>query len=202
MVALRSSPCPAPISPGICSIPQQVPKPAADMPGPEWRFAGITAMLGVLAGIILWALTTVASRSHVSVSGLSLSGNNALIIPFGLGPAVIAGGWVAIILRMRSHPRWLQLGLLGAVVGIALSGASLLSIVAFGAQGRDVGATASLFFGFLLYGWLLAGAIVAALIPAPDPERRGPPIWSITAILLLPVTMIAGCSAGVGLFHT
>ena len=44
--------------------------------------------------------------------------------------------------------------------------------------------------------WLLATAIAAAMIPAPDPDRPGPPFWSIAAILLLPVMLIGGCEAG------
>jgi len=156
-------------------------------------------VVGALAGIGLWVLTTIVSRSHLSGNGWSLSGNGVLIIPFGLGPAVIAGGWAAIILRMRGHPRWLRLGIASGLVGVALVGASLLSLIVFGPAHREAGATASLFFGFLLYGWLLASAIVAALIPAPDPDRHGPPLWSIAAIALLPVTLIAGCEAGVGI---
>jgi hypothetical protein len=54
----------------------------------------------------------------------------------------------------------------------------------------------------LLYGWVLGSAVVAALIPAPDPDRGGPPLWSIAAILLLPVTLIGGCEAGSGLLPT
>jgi hypothetical protein len=37
------------------------------------------------------------------------------------------------------------------------------------------------------------------MIRAPDPPRKGPPFWSIAAITLLPVTLIAGCSAGAGM---
>ena len=162
----------------------------------EGRFAGILALLGILAGIVLWLLTSFVSRSHISGNGWSLSGNGALIVPFGLGPAIVAGGWAAIILRMRGHPRWLQLGVGSGLVGLALVAASLLSLIIFGPNARDAGSTASLFFGFLLYGWLLASAIAAAMIPAPDPDRKGPPFWSIAAILLLPVTLIAGCEAG------
>ena len=160
------------------------------------RFVGFLVLLGILAGIVLWLLTNLVTRSNISGNGWSLSGNGALIVPFGLGPAIVAGGWAAIILRMRGHPRWLQLGIGSGLVGLALVAASLLSLIVFGPRGRDAGATASLFFGFGLYGWLLASAITAAMIPAPDPARPGPPFWSIVAILLLPVTLIGGCEAG------
>gem|GEM_PF-5077139 len=73
-------------------------------------FTGLIAVLGLVAGLGLWVLTTILSRAHLAGNGWSLSGNGALIIPFGLGPAVVAGGWSAIILRMRGHPHWLQLG--------------------------------------------------------------------------------------------
>ena len=160
------------------------------------RFVGILALIGLLAGFCLWVLTDLAGRSHISGNGWSLTENGAPIIPFGLGPAIVAGGWAAIILRMRGHPRWLQLGIGSGLVGLALVAASLLSLIVFGPRGRDAGATASLFFGFGLYGWLLASAITAAMIPAPDPARPGPPFWSIVAILLLPATLIGGCEAG------
>jgi hypothetical protein len=162
-------------------------------------FTGLIALVGALAGVVLWILTIVVSHWGLSGNGWALSGNGALIIPFGIGPAVVAGGWAAIILRMRGHPRWLQLGIGSVLIGLALAAGSLLSLVAFGPGARDAGATASLFFGFLLYGWLLASAIVAAMIPSPDPDRRGPPFWSIAAILLMPVTLIAGCEASAGL---
>src|SRR5713226_5333084 len=134
-------------------------------------FTGLIALLGVIAGVLLWILTIVLSRSRLSGNGWALSGNGALIIPFGIGPAIVAGGWAAIILRMRGHPRWLQLGIGSGLIGLALVAGSLLSLIAFGPSARDAGATASLFFGFLLYGWLLGSAITAALIPAPDPAR-------------------------------
>jgi hypothetical protein len=162
-------------------------------------FAGLLALLGLVAGVVLWVLTIAATRAHLSGDGWSLSGNSALIIPFGIGPALVAGGWAGIVLRMRGHPRWLLLGIGSALIGLAIMAASLLSLMVFGPQRRDAGAAAALFFGFVLYGWLLGSAIVAALIRAPDPDRRGPPFWSIGAMLLLPVTLIAGCEAGTGL---
>jgi hypothetical protein len=174
-----------------------VPGPLSDANNDPW-FTTLIAVGAALAGIVLWVLTTVVSHSHLSGSGWSLSGNGILIIPFGLGPALVAGGWTAIILRMRGHPRWLSLGILGGAVGVAFVGASLLSLIVFGPAHREIGSTAALFFGFLLYGWILAAAVIAGLIPAPDPDRSGPPLWSIAAIVLLPVTLVAGCQAGVG----
>jgi hypothetical protein len=162
-------------------------------------FTGLIVVTGVVAGIGLWILTMVLSRSHLSGNGWSLAGNGALIVPFGLGPAIVAGGWAAIVLRMRGHPRWLQLGVASGLIGLLLVALTLLSLIVFGPAARDAGSTASLFFGFGLYGWMLASAIAAAMIPAPDPARAGPPFWSIAAILLLPVTLVAGCEAGAAL---
>ncbi|HXN02455.1 MAG TPA: hypothetical protein VN973_11285 [Candidatus Dormibacteraeota bacterium] len=161
-------------------------------------FTGLIALFGLVAGLFLWVLTIAVSRGHLSGDGWTLSGNGPLIIPFGVGPAFVAGGWAGIILRMRGHPRSLLLGIGSALIGLALTAAGVLSLLLFGPRGRDAGAAASLFFGFVLYGWLLGSAIVAALIRAPDPDRAGPPFWSILAIALLPITLIAGCEVGTG----
>jgi hypothetical protein len=158
--------------------------------------AGIAAIGGLLAGILLWMLTTALSRSQIAGNGWSLSGNGALVVPFGIAPAIVAAGWTAIVLRMRAHPRWKSLGIASGLVGLFLLGASLLSLVVFGAKGREAGASASVLFGFFLYGWLIISAILAAVIPAPDAPTGRWPIWSLLALLLLPLAMIAGCEAG------
>src|ERR1700687_2036452 len=168
-----------------------MPEPFAHRLRDPW-FAGLIALFGLVAGLCLWILTTAVSRSHLSGNGWALSGNSVLVGPFGIGPAFVAGGRAGISLRLRGHPRWLLLGIGSALIGLALVAASFLSIVVFGTQGRDAGAAGSLFFGFVLYGWLLGSAIVAALVRAPSPDRAGPPFWSIAAIALLPITLIAG----------
>ena len=75
---------------------------------------------------------------------------------------------VAVVRRMRGHPRWLQLGVGSGLIGLALVALSLLSLIVFGPSARDAGSTASLFFGFGRYGWTLASAITA---PANHPDR-------------------------------
>src|ERR1700730_17854129 len=147
-------------------------------------FAVLIALFGLIAGLCVWLLTIAVGRGHLSGDGWSLSGNSVLVIPFGVGPGLVAGGWAGIILRMRGHPRWLRRGVGGALIGVALVAASLLSIILFGPRGRDAGTAGSLFFGFVLYGWLLGRAIVAGLIRAPDPARRRPPVSSIAAVPL------------------
>src|SRR5207249_7301842 len=123
-----------------CSIPQDMSKPTGVESVRDWQFAVRIALVGLGSGVALWLLTTVLSRSTISGNGWSLSGNGALIVPFGLGPAVVAAGWTAIILRMRGHPRWLQLGLASGLVGVGLVAGSILSLVAFGPRHRDAGA--------------------------------------------------------------
>src|ERR1700687_5057672 len=127
-------------------------------------FTSLIALLGLVAGLFLWGLTIAVGRGHLSGDGWSLSGNSVLVIPFGIGPGLVAGGWAGIILRMRDHPRWLLLGIGSGLIGLALVAASLLSIILFGPRGRDAGTAASLFFGIVLYGWVRGGAHVAALI--------------------------------------
>ncbi|HEY9286920.1 MAG TPA: hypothetical protein VIT43_02745 [Candidatus Dormibacteraeota bacterium] len=162
-------------------------------------FATSVAGGGLLAGLLLWLLSVAVSHAHITGNGWSLAGNGILIIPFGLGPAIVSAAWAAIILRLRCHPRWLELGLGSGLIGLLLLLGSFLSLVLFGARNRDLGATGSLFFGFLLYGWILGSGITAGLVPAPDPPRAQPPWWSIAAMLLMPVTLIAGCEAGAGI---
>lgn len=142
------------------------------------------------------------SRTGLHGNGWSLAGNGALIVPFGLGPAIVAGGWAAIVLRMRRHPRWLQLGIGSSLIGLVLVAASLLVLVVFGPGNRDAGAAASVFLGFLLYAWLVVSPIAALMVPGPNPALRQMRAWSIAALLLLPVTLIAGCEAGAALLPT
>src|SRR5438093_10829821 len=114
--------------------------PANDQPQ-DWQFALRIALIGLGAGVALWLLTTLLSRSTISGNGWSLAGNGALIIPFGLGPAVVTGGWTAIILRMRGHPRWLQLVFASGLIALVLVVGSVVSLIAFGSPHRDAGAT-------------------------------------------------------------
>jgi hypothetical protein len=161
------------------------------------RFLAVVGTIALLAGLALWVLTIAVSRSNLSGNGWSLSGNGALIVPFGIGPALVAGGWAAIILRLRGHPSWLRLGLVAGGIGILLVIASLLSLVVLGAASGGVGPNASIFFELLGFLWVLASPVIAFLLPLSRTARR-PIRWSIGAAVLLPIALIAGCQAGTG----
>lgn len=160
-------------------------------------FLAVVGTIALLAGLVLWVLTIAVSRSDISGNGWSLSGNGALIVPFGIGPALVAGGWAAIILRLRGHQSWLRLGCIAGGIGILLVVASLLSLVVLGGSGR-VGPTASVLFEILGFLWVVASPVVALLLPRSATAARRPIRWSIGAAVLLPIALIAGCQAGTG----
>src|SRR2546430_14308098 len=161
--------------PGVTATP-------ANVRQQDWRFAARASLIGIGSGIGIGLLTTLLSSTTISGNGWSLYGNGALIIPFGLGPAIVAAGWTAIILRMRGHPRWLQFGVASGLIALVLVAGAVLSLVAFGPRRRGAGATGALLFGFLLYGWLLACSIVAGLVPAPAPGPQGISLWALAAL--------------------
>ena len=84
-------------------------------------------MLGAAIGVLTFLVARYGPSGGDELAW-SLRGNGALIVPFGLGPAVLAGGWTALLLHGRAGVRWLAWGLavfaLDAVV-------VLLSVLAF-----------------------------------------------------------------------
>src|SRR3954452_9148729 len=76
--------------------------------------AAIVVISGLLLGAGLGVLTFVVARyGPVSPDGApwSFRGNGALIVPFGLGPALLAGGWTAVLLHGRTGVHWLRWGI-------------------------------------------------------------------------------------------
>jgi hypothetical protein len=160
-------------------------------------FVATVGAIALFAGLLLWLLTIAASRSRISGNGWSLSGNGALIVPFGIGPALIAGGWAAIILRLRGNRNWRGLALTATGIGVLLVVLSLLSLVVLGAT--SLGTRASVLFQLFSFLWLLAGPMIALLLPASVGSARRPLRWSVSAAVLLPIALLAGCQAGASL---
>jgi hypothetical protein len=90
----------------------------------------IAIAVGLALGIALDLLTFLVARYGLSggdEAPWSFRGNGALIVPFGLGPTVLAGVWTAVLLNGREGVRWLTWSLVVFGVGAAFM---LLSVVA------------------------------------------------------------------------
>src|SRR5580704_761759 len=78
------------------------------------------AVIGVVAGVFLDVATFLVARYGPEADSFSYRGNGALAVPFGLGPAILAGAWVALVLRYRGFARWKEIGLAAGLVNIFL----------------------------------------------------------------------------------
>jgi hypothetical protein len=129
-----------------------------------YRTVAVVAVIGLVAGVLLGLLTSFLAVSGPSGDGWSLRGNGALIVPFGLVPAVLAAGWTAIVAHFRGFPHWLALGAGAGIVGLALVALSLLPLATGGSAAASVSALASL----LVLAWTIAAPLLTGFIPAPD----------------------------------
>jgi hypothetical protein len=125
----------------------------------------------LLVGVALDVLTWLLARSGPEGGGgapWSLRGNGALIVPFGLGPALLAGVWSALVLHARASERWRLLSGIMALIGVLIPLAGLLALIAFGAT----------YFGQVTASWLFIGTLawapLAAVLAAVVPLRRRP----------------------------
>jgi len=123
-------------------------------------------VIGLLAGVLLDVATFLVARYGPQADSWSFRGNGALSVPFGLGPAVLAGFWAALVFRFRGFARWLLLGLAAALVGTAFLLVSVLVLVLFNSGGMGVSSAMSLF----ILAWMVLAPILAAVVPAPKPR--------------------------------
>jgi hypothetical protein len=174
--------------------------PAADsVRGPRSARASliataVTVLAGLAGGIAIWALTEWLSRSDVGGPGWSLRGNGALIVPFAFGPALLSGGWSALVLWHRQHPGWALGGLLAAVgaVALALIGGFLPIFVLARNPEAPPGFLIALANVLPLLVFLISlfgPLVVAGTRRSPARAAYG---WLTLAALLLPVALLLG----------
>ena len=123
---------------------------------------GSAAIAGLVAGVLLDVVAFLVARYGPQADGWSFRGNGALAIPFGLGPALLAGFWAGLVFRYRGFTRWALLGLGAVLVGTAFLLISVLVLVLFNSAAMDVSSAMT----FFILGWMLAAPILAALAPA------------------------------------
>jgi hypothetical protein len=121
------------------------------------------AVIGVVAGVFLDVATFLVARYGPEADSYSYRGNGALAVPFGLGPAILAGAWVALVLRYRGFARWKEIGLAAGLVNIFLLLVSVLLLVLF--DSAAFGVSTAMTFAILV--WMIIAPVVAAFVPAP-----------------------------------
>jgi hypothetical protein len=128
------------------------------------------AAIGLAAGVLLDLTTFLVARYGPQADSWSFRGNGALAVPFGLGPAILTGAWVALVLRYRRFANWRELGLAAGLVGTGLLLLSVLVLVAFGSAALIVSSAMTL----LILGWMVVAPLLAGLIRALGPlQERG-----------------------------
>jgi hypothetical protein len=158
------------------------------------RLIGMAFGAGLLAGIALDVLTYLVARygpSGADGAAWSFRGNGALIVPFGLGPAVLAGGWTALVRHYRSAARFLWWGIGAGLVGAVLALASAAAVVL--PDSAKIAMSQSLLVLILLWiaiAPVLAGTLRVVHRPA---ERRLLP--HLLAGVLFPIALMAGFAA-------
>jgi hypothetical protein len=123
--------------------------------------------LGALVvGVGLDAVTWLLAGSGPEASGgapWSLRGNGALIVPLGLGPALLVGMWSALVLHGRHSARWREASAIIGLIGLGLVLAGMLALVAFGAT--YAGQVTANWLFISVFGWLVLGPLVAGFLP-------------------------------------
>jgi hypothetical protein len=166
------------------------------MPDVLHRAAVLLLLVAALGALLLGAGVHVATwwlarSGPESTNGepWSFRGNGAIVVPFGMAPAILAGTWTALALRARSASHWWPLGLAAGGVGVGLLLVGMLAIVLFGVA------------GIVLSGWLLVASllwmVVAPLLGATLPvrkEARPTPHWGVYLLagVLAAVLLVVG----------
>ena len=157
--------------------------------GSARRLVSTVLVSAVAAGVALDVLTFLVARygpQGGTGDSWSLRGNGALLVPFGVGPAVLAGAWSALVLHARGVPHWLRKGGLFGLMGAAFAGASVLVLIEFGSAGPGLSEL------LVVPTWLWVGA-APLLAAALSPVHRGPgaqqwPLYGLAAVLF-PITL-------------
>ena len=160
-------------------------------------FLGATFGFGLLAGLVLDVLTFLVARFGPQGSDgapWSFRGNGALIVPFGLGPALIAATWSALLLNARGAARWRAWSLMVGTVGILIVLMSAMVLVLFGSAGQ----TASNWLSILPLPWMLLAPTLAIVLPVQRTSGRHKSFACLLAALLFLASLVAGFF-GVGL---
>ena len=145
---------------------------------------------GLLAGIALAIMTFLVARYGPQGDSWSFRGNGALIVPVGLGPAVLAGVWTALVLHYRSSPRWLMVSVGAGLVG-ALFVVASIAVILFGSAGLRLSNS----FIISNLAWMVVAPVLAAVLPVAGRSHERTLrilVVHVAAAVLFPVALAGG----------
>jgi hypothetical protein len=150
-------------------------------------------VIGAAAGMLLDVVTFLVARYGPQADGWSFRGNGALAVPFGVGPAILAASWTALVLRYRGFTRWLVFGLAAGLIGIGFVLLGVLALVLFGSA---TGEALSSALTQLPLGWMMVAPLLAGFVRAPaDQVRSGLLGGHLVAGVLFAITLSVVFSA-------
>ena len=130
-----------------------------------------TIVLGVAGGALVGLFAFLLARYGPSGDTWSFRGNGALAA-YTVAPALLAGGWTALVARLKGRRDWTQLGLGATLIGLALAvvDAVLLSV---GGSSVVLSAIGAVLLLAVLAWSLLAPALTWALARPGTAPRLG-----------------------------
>lgn len=162
---------------------------------PSWRPLAAVVIMGLLAGVILDLTAYWVALAGPSGDGWSFRGNGALVVPLGLGPAVLGGGWSALVLLQRRAERWIGIGIATALVGAVPVVASVGVLVLLGRAGQILSDRLTV----LMFAWPAVSVILAAVVPVSRSARQAPGRWATAmGAALFTLALAAGFAAAAG----
>jgi hypothetical protein len=114
----------------------------------------VTAAIGLLGGAAVALFAFLLARYGPSGDGWSFRGNGA-ISAYTLVPVLLTAGLTALVLRARSAPSWLEIGLGAGLVGLLIAAADAALLPVFGPG------------AYVALGLVLLIALVVWMVVAP-----------------------------------
>jgi len=142
---------------------------------------GAAAIGGMVAGALL-AVLTAGLGAIDNLSGGS--GDLPLVVPLGIAPAFVAGGWCALVLHARHHLHWALLGTTAGLAGVIV--ASVINAIPDWSAAHTI-------LAVMLWAWMGAAPLLALLSPRGHATGARQGGWDyLTAGFVYPATMLLG----------
>ena len=143
-------------------------------------------LLCAIAGAIIDLITYWVAAAGPVGEGWSFRGNGALVVPIGIGPAVLAGGWSTLVLMHRRVARPATWGIGAALIGAVPAALSVAALVVLGRSAQAVSDVLTV----PALAWPVLSVVLAALWPVAPTSVRG-------RRLLATLVLVALCTMAV-----